>query len=53
MAYVARTIRRKGVHEAKIGGGFKPIAMKKVAIAKPRAMKMPKLKSYFTKGHVF
>jgi hypothetical protein len=51
--YVAKTLRKKRVHEAKIGGGFKPVSMKKVAIAKPRAMKMPKMKSYFSKGHVF
>jgi hypothetical protein len=50
---IDKTLRRKGVHQAKIGGGFKPVAMKKVAIAKPRAMKMPKIKSYFSKGQVF
>lgn len=53
MAYIARTLRRKGVQQAKIGGGFKPAGIKKIAIAKPKVMKIAKLPGYFGKGHAF
>lgn len=51
--FIAKTLRRKGVQQAKIGGGFKPAGIKKIAVAKPKAMKIPKLPGYFGKGHTF